>query len=211
MDQDDEPEETLLQRWLRPIRNLVPERYPLIRLAFPTQLVVLPTALFVAWLAGARMPGFWPECGIVRSVLIVLVGEALFLIVYLLLLPFVGKVKLPGYLKLLIEALKKSHAVDLVVTCAMVGFMEELVFRGIVSPLVGPLPAALLFAIAHRPRAVFHWLTLTSLGLLFSLEVRLTGGLLVPMVHHGLHDLLAMWVLQQSLKNDPDAKILIIF
>jgi membrane protease YdiL (CAAX protease family) len=184
------------------LRELVPQDYPLLRLALPTQLLALVAVNVALWFFG--VPRFPIDCAVgpIRAVAIIVIGETLFLAAFLVLKSFVREVKLPGYIEKLIEALRKTQPKDLAVTCILVGFVEELTFRGVLFPLLGLVPAALVFAALHRPRAPIHWAALTSLAIMFSVEVRLTGGLLVPMIHHGLHDFLALGLLHVTLKND---------
>lgn len=206
MDMDDKPAHPLLAP-LKVIEELVPERYPLLRLALPTQLLAMSAAYAIGRLFLVDAPSLGCPGGVLRGLSIMVAGELAFLAAVLVLRPLAGDVKLPGYLERVLAALRKTNAADLVVTCALVGFCEEAVFRGVVTPLLGPIPAAALFGAAHRPRAVFHWLAVSSLGLLLSYEVQLTGGLFIPMLHHALHDLAALTVLHVVLKNNPDVRL----
>ena len=202
--------EELVRRALdlvRTIRALVPERYPLLRLALPTQILALTSALILGRIFSVERPSFGCEIGLVQAGLVLVLGEAGFLGLFMLLRPFAGEMKLPGYLYRLLEALRKTTPQDLAITCALVGFVEEFVFRGILLPLIGMVLSAAVFSAAHRPRAAFHWLTLAGLAALFTVEVRYTGGLLVPMIHHALHDLMALGVLAYVVKNDPDSSL----
>jgi membrane protease YdiL (CAAX protease family) len=205
-DSDDTPPHPLLAP-LKVIESLVPARFPLLRLALPTQLLALASAYVLSRLLLIDAPPLGCPGGLVRGLTVMVVGEATFLAAVLVLRPLAGEVKLPGYLERLLAALRKTSPVDLVATCALVGFAEEAVFRGVVTPLLGPFLAAALFGAVHRPRAVFHWLAVSSLGLLLAYEVRVTGGLFIPMLHHALHDLVALSVLHVILKNNPDVRL----
>lgn len=73
---------------------------------------------------------------------------------------------------------------------------EETFFRGILQHEIGLVPAALLFALAHVGRGSMNLFAAWGIleGLLFGWLYQLTGNLLVPMVVHGLHDSVAMFI-----------------
>lgn len=205
-DEDDDPY-AWLKAPLKAIQALIPERYPLLRLAVPTQVATLTVAFVLTRIFTIETPPircempFWSALGLMLAL------EIGFLVVFLTLKRFVKEMKLPGYLEKLIQALRKTTPGELLVTCATVGFVEELAFRGVLLPLVGPIVSTALFGFAHRPRIVFHWFVLCGIATLFIIELKLTGGLLLPMVHHGLHDLWALGLLYVVLRNDPDREV----
>ncbi len=82
------------------------------------------------------------------------------------------------------------------------GFMaavaEEPFFRGVLlpafdQPVVGVAVAALVFAACHwlRVRHFGFWLWALWEGILFGILMVVTGSLWVPMIAHGLHDVIA--------------------
>ncbi|MAE66523.1 MAG: hypothetical protein CMJ18_19820 [Phycisphaeraceae bacterium] len=80
----------------------------------------------------------------------------------------------------------------------MAALAEETFFRGVVlraidGPVLAVAVSALLFAAAHwlRPRYFCFWLWAMWEGVLFGTLYVATGSLLVPMIAHGLHDLVA--------------------
>lgn len=192
---------------LKAMQEMIPERFPLLRLAIPTQILTLSVTYLLVKITGVKPVPITCEIPFWHAVGLVVGLEVAFMGVFILLKSMVKEVKLPGYLERLINAIKKTTPLELFVTCVSVGFVEEIAFRGVLLPLIGVVPSALLFGAAHRPRMAFHWLVLCSMGALFTLELRLTGGLLVPIVHHALHDLWALGLLFAVLRADPDQKI----
>ena len=89
---------------------------------------------------------------------------------------------------------------------------EETFFRGVLlrlfeSPVVGVAIAALAFAVCHWLRSMYFgfWLWAMWEGVLFGILLVTTGSLLVPMIAHGLHDVIAYRVLDELLRRrNPD-------
>lgn len=68
-------------------------------------------------------------------------------------------------------------------------FGEELLFRGLLAPLMGVVPQALLFGLAHQIRGPSRWVWVvwaTVVGLLLGGMFQLTGSLLGPIAAHAL-------------------------
>lgn len=183
-------------------RERLGRSWPLMALALPTQVLSLALA-GLGYALGARPPGLGCDAPWPMVLAVLIAGEITVIVGLAVLKPFFGEIKLPGFMEVLLEALKRSHPADLALTCALVGFTEELLFRGILTTWLSPIPCALVFAAAHRPRVALHWLSLSGLGFLFDYEMRMTGGLLVPMVHHAFHDLGALAMLSVVLANHP--------
>lgn len=202
-DEDDDPF-AWLKAPLKAIQEFIPERYPLLRLAIPTQLATLTVAFVLTRIFDIDTAPIRCEMPFWRALALMLGLEIGFLVVFISLKSFVKEMKLPGYLEKLLQALRKTTPGELVVTCITVGFVEEVAFRGVLLPLVGPVISTALFGFAHRPRILFHWAVLCGIATLFLVELRLTGGLLLPIVHHALHDLWALGLLYVVLRNDPD-------
>ena len=203
---DTEPEPPWYLLPIKAMQQMIPERFPLLRLAIPTQIFTLALAYLIVWqLKVEPMPirctwPFWHAVGLMVGLEIALMA------VFVGLKFLVKEVKLPGYLETLMMAIKKTSPLELVVTCACVGFVEEVAFRGVLYPLLGLIPSALLFGAAHRPRIPYHWFVLCTMGCVFAAELILTGGLLVPIVHHALHDLWALGLLYAVLRAEPEKK-----
>lgn len=208
-EREDEPEKPT--PWylapLKAMQEMIPERFPLLRLAIPTQVATLSVAYLIVRVTGVKPSPITCKIPFWNAVLLVAGLEIGFMAVFMLLKLLVKEVKLPGYLERLVMALKKTTFLEVVATCASVGFVEEVAFRGVLHPLVGVVVASVLFAAAHRPRMLFHWFVLATMGAVFTYELHVTGGLLVPIVHHALHDLWALGLLFAVLRADPDTKL----
>lgn len=92
---------------------------------------------------------------------------------------------------------------ELVGLAVLSGVGEEALFRGALQPLIGLVPASLLFGLLHvgPDRRYLAWtLSAVVAGFLFGLLYRTTGGLLAPVVAHALHNavLLLLWRRQSS-------------
>jgi uncharacterized protein len=66
---------------------------------------------------------------------------------------------------------------------------EELLFRGLLVPLAGVVPAALLFGLAHQIKGPSRWVWTgwaTAVGLLLGSVFALTGSLVGPLLAHAV-------------------------
>ena len=91
----------------------------------------------------------------------------------------------------------------------MAALAEEPFFRGFVlrnfdNPAAVIAVAALLFAIFHWLRSSYlgFWLWAIWEGVFFGILLVLTGSLLVPMIAHGFHDVVAYRVFQVLVGKD---------
>jgi membrane protease YdiL (CAAX protease family) len=157
--------------------------------------ILLATALGVAWGAGLRLPVGEPVAG---------VGWGLFAAVAL------GVVNL-GFLRAqsngwpgsalrhvcrmivrpLFEHVRMWH---IVVISALAGLGEELLFRGVLQPLIGLPLASLVFGAVHVGGRGFvgYGIWAACIGALFGWLMVTTGGLLAPIVAHAVYDALAL-------------------
>ncbi len=97
----------------------------------------------------------------------------------------------------------------------MAGFAEEPLFRGVLLewflqpsvhlPAVGVAIAAIVFALCHwlRWRYFGFWIWATWEGVWFGILYVATGSLLVPMVAHALHDVVAYRLLRSLIAKMP--------
>lgn len=106
------------------------------------------------------------------------------------------------------EILNGMHWPEYAVGGLMAAVAEEPFFRGVVlrqidSPLLGIAVAAVIFALCHwvRLRYFRFWLWALWEGVLFGILMVVTGSLLVPMIAHGLHDVVAYRVFQLLLRD----------
>jgi membrane protease YdiL (CAAX protease family) len=96
--------------------------------------------------------------------------------------------------ELLLELLGPSLAAcrwyDLLLVATVAGFSEELLFRGVLQPLLGLIWSNVLFGLAHAVTvsyAVLAGLIGGYLGWMLSAS----GNLLAPIIAHALYDFLA--------------------
>jgi uncharacterized protein len=83
---------------------------------------------------------------------------------------------------------------------------EELWFRGLLMPVVGLVPQALVFGLVHQLRGKARWAWVawaTSMGLALGALVQLTGSLVGAVVAHALVNFCNLLFLQQ---HDPTAR-----
>jgi membrane protease YdiL (CAAX protease family) len=83
------------------------------------------------------------------------------------------------------------------------GVGEEWLFRGVLQPLVGLIPASVLFGMAHigSRRMLPFGVWATAMGAVMGWLALITGGLTAPMVAHGVYDILAL----EYIRRDPRA------
>jgi uncharacterized protein len=82
----------------------------------------------------------------------------------------------------------------IVVISIMAGLGEELLFRGVLQPLIGLPLASLIFGAVHvggRP-FIGYGVWAACIGALFGWLMMVTGGLLAPIVAHAVYDMLAL-------------------
>jgi membrane protease YdiL (CAAX protease family) len=94
-------------------------------------------------------------------------------------------------------------AAGVVLIGAAAGLGEEWLFRGIVQPLLGLVASSLLFGIAHvggRHMLPFGvWAT--GMGLVMGSLAIVTGGLIAPIVAHGVYDILALEYIRRGAQK----------
>jgi membrane protease YdiL (CAAX protease family) len=108
--------------------------------------------------------------------------------------------------------LSPCTVVDLVGIAALAGLGEEMVFRGVLQPALGHqigkwgalASASVLFGLAHAVSVTYAVLA-TLMGAYLGALWMYSGNLLVPVVVHGLYDLVALLYLLRGResKNSP--------
>ena len=90
----------------------------------------------------------------------------------------------------------------------MATLVEEPLFRGtllvtIDHGVVGIMITSLLFAACHwlRPKFLLFWFWAMLEGIWFGLLMVATGSLLIPMIAHGLHDIVGYRVFQAMIRD----------
>lgn len=92
------------------------------------------------------------------------------------------------------DALRTAGYPVMLVVVVAAGIGEELLFRGGLQPIVGLVPAALLFGFSHggwRKEMWAYAVAATVSGTLFGLAYLWTGDLWVPVIGHALHNVLS--------------------
>jgi membrane protease YdiL (CAAX protease family) len=77
----------------------------------------------------------------------------------------------------------------ILVMAALSAFGEEMLFRGLLQPLLGVVPQALIFGAAHQIPGPSRWVWVawaTAVGLALGGMFQLTGSLLGPLAAHAL-------------------------
>jgi membrane protease YdiL (CAAX protease family) len=84
---------------------------------------------------------------------------------------------------------RQLSSVDILVLAALSGLAEELLFRGLLQPLVGLLPQALLFGLVHQTRGPSRWvwaIWAAVVGLGLGALFQLTGSIWGPVLAHAM-------------------------
>jgi len=85
---------------------------------------------------------------------------------------------------------------EVIVLAVLSGFAEEFFFRGAMYAAAGPIVTTILFGALHWPVnwsfRMWPFLALAA-GAVFAMEVRVTGGLLAPMITHAVVNGVNLW------------------
>ena len=157
--------------------------------------LLLATALAIAWSSHLALPLGHPVAG---------VGWGLFVAVALgvLNLGFL-RTQTAGWpgralryvcrviVRPLFEHVRMWH---IVVISMLAGIGEELLFRGVLQPLIGLPLASLIFGAVHVGGRAFigYGVWAACIGAVFGWLTFATGGLLAPIVAHAVYDMLAL-------------------
>jgi membrane protease YdiL (CAAX protease family) len=100
------------------------------------------------------------------------------------------------------DALRTAGYPVMLVVVVAAGIGEELLFRGGLQPIIGLVPAALLFGFSHggwRKEMWAYAVAATLSGTLFGLAYLWTGDLWVPVIGHALHNVLSTVLLGKKV------------
>ena len=104
------------------------------------------------------------------------------------------------YNTLLVPMFSKVRCRDIVLIIVAAGIGEELLFRGVIQPTIGLVPASVIFGIAHfggRGMVMFGiWAGL--MGLIFGWLAVISDGLLAPIVAHAGYDAIALTYIRRG-------------
>lgn len=104
------------------------------------------------------------------------------------------------YREVLVPLFGRLDRASIVVIAVAAGIAEEWFFRGIVQALVGWVVGSVVFGLAHvgGRQMLGFGLWATVMGLALGGLAILTGGLLAPVVAHGLYDALALEYIRRT-------------
>ncbi|RKY22336.1 MAG: CPBP family intramembrane metalloprotease [Planctomycetota bacterium] len=95
-------------------------------------------------------------------------------------------------------AIGAASVSDLLLVSLAAGVGEELLFRGVLQPLWGLWPTALVFGLAHALTPAYFGLAV-GMGLLLGWLSAHTGGLFAPMAVHAVYDAVALLRLRRRM------------
>ena len=83
------------------------------------------------------------------------------------------------------------------------GVGEEWFFRGVLQPLFGLAVSSILFGLAHigGKQMLSFGVWATAMGLALGALASMTGGLIAPMVAHGLYDIMALQFIRRGAQS----------
>ena len=162
----------------------------------------------LAWWA-ARMLNLPPEWGepLIDGAIGLLAAAALAAGNYLLLTRAPDNWLVTGvrtvYRETIVPLFGGLHPVGAIAIGAAAGVGEEWLFRGVVQPLTGLVGASLLFGVAHigGARMLPFGLWAAGMGFIMGGLAIVTGGLIAPIVAHGVYDMLALAYIRRGAQN----------
>lgn len=92
---------------------------------------------------------------------------------------------------------------QIAVVSVLAGVAEELLFRGVLQPMIGLPAASVIFGAVHVGGRGFlgYGVWAACIGALFGWLMVETGGLLAPIVAHGVYDALALAYVRYGPQN----------
>jgi uncharacterized protein len=104
------------------------------------------------------------------------------------------------YHEVLVPVFGTLDTAGIVVIGIAAGLGEEWLFRGVLQPLLGWPAASVLFGLAHMGgRSMFAFAVwATAMGAALGGVAIVSGGLIAPIVAHGLYDMLALAYVRRS-------------
>ena len=89
---------------------------------------------------------------------------------------------------------------DLLLVAAVAGLSEELLFRGVLHPLMGPIWSNVLFGLVHFITPAYAMLA-GILGGYLGWLFQASENILAPIIAHGLYDFLAFLAVAREFRN----------
>ncbi len=108
------------------------------------------------------------------------------------------------YSELLIPLFAKLGTASIITLGAAAGVGEEWLFRGILQPTIGLPAASVAFGLAHvgARRMLPFGVWASGMGLAMGSLAIVTGGLIAPMVAHGVYDMLVLEYIRRGGENE---------
>jgi len=109
-----------------------------------------------------------------------------------------------------LDALEMAGYPVMLVMVTMAAFGEEVLFRGALQPMIGLVPAALLFGFSHggwRREMWAYGVAAALSGLLFGAAYWLTGVIWVPVIAHAIHNIASTILLGKKVDVQWDAPL----
>lgn len=93
---------------------------------------------------------------------------------------------------------------SIVLIGAAAGVGEEWLFRGVAQPILGLAVTSLLFGVAHvgGQRMLPFGVWAAFMGLALGVLAMATGGLIAPIVAHGVYDMLALAYIRRGVHHE---------
>ncbi|HWI62220.1 MAG TPA: type II CAAX endopeptidase family protein [Symbiobacteriaceae bacterium] len=106
-----------------------------------------------------------------------------------------------------IEAIEVAGYPIMLVIVTASAFGEEMLFRGALQPVIGLVPAALLFGFSHGGWRKDMWayvLAASISGLIFGAVLHLTGSMWVPVIAHAVHNVFSTLLMGKKVEVTRD-------
>jgi membrane protease YdiL (CAAX protease family) len=178
---------------------MTPSQILLLALATESLLAILAVAL--AWMLGIDLEWGPPLPGAAIGV----VGAAVLAVLNFVLITHAPANWLVDgvravYHELLIPLFGRLGPASIVAIGALAGLGEELLFRGVMQPMVGIVAASVAFGLVHvgGRRMVAFGIWAAAMGLVLGWLLQISGGLTAPIVAHGLYDVLALFYIRRK-------------
>ncbi len=190
-------------------KSFDPEFFFRIACSFESSLVIV--ALIFGWFADINPFAslHFSEDELAEGIIATLPLILLFYLIQQLPFPAIKKIR-----ELLIStlgpSLNKQHWTDLLILAVVIGFSEEVLFRGFLqpwlentwNPVTGLVISNLFFALVHAVTPLYAFLAfLIGLYLGIFLEIEGEPKLLIPIIIHSLYDYIAFLIVLRNYRS----------
>jgi membrane protease YdiL (CAAX protease family) len=178
------------------------------RMVLTLALLTQGVLIALAWAAG-EVFDLWPRWGHVPRDIVVGLAAAIALggINHFMLVRAPSNWIVNGvravYDETLVPLFARISPAGVVVLGAAAGVGEEWLFRGVLQPVVGLLWASVAFGVAHVGglRMLPFGVWASMMGLVMGGLAIATGGLIAPIVAHGVYDMLALEYIRRGANH----------